>query len=168
MVDYAQHQLQLPLDQASFLATIHGIFQVVGVLVVLPLSDYIGRKKTILISNTCITLALLGIIFAGPSWKLFCTASSGSWRSFTAPPPIYGACAGDYFPREVMGTVIGAWTPFYGCGAILTHWVTGLLRDATGVYHQAFFIYTLAAMVATVLMCFVRPRLSGSGFNVQG
>jgi sugar phosphate permease len=33
--------------------------------------------------------------------------------------PMYGACAGDYFPKEVMGTVIGAWTPFYGLGAIL-------------------------------------------------
>jgi MFS family permease len=43
--------------------------------------------------------------------------------------PMYGACAGDFFPKDIMGTVIGAWTPLYGCGAILTHWSTGMLRD---------------------------------------
>jgi sugar phosphate permease len=45
MVDYARYQLDLPLEQASLLATIHGIGQIVGVLTVLPLSDYLGRKK---------------------------------------------------------------------------------------------------------------------------
>ena len=53
-----------------------------------------------------------------------------------------------------MATVIGVWTPFYGLGAILTHWMTGKLRDTTG-YH-AYFINTLMAAVATGLMCFVR------------
>jgi MFS family permease len=72
--------------------------------------------------------------------------------------PIYGACAGDYFPREIMATVIGVWTPFYGLGAILTHWTAGMLRDTTGVYYHAFFINTLMAVVATVFMCFVRKR----------
>jgi hypothetical protein len=67
-----------------------------------------------------------------------------------------------------MATVIGVWTPFCGLGAILTHWMTAMLRDTTGVYYHAFFINMLMAAVATGLMCFVRPRLSGSGFNVQG
>ena len=72
--------------------------------------------------------------------------------------PIYGACAGDYFPREIMGTVIGSWTPFYGAGAILTHWVTGILRDTTGNYHQAFFINVVTGIVAIVLISFVRKK----------
>jgi predicted MFS family arabinose efflux permease len=57
-----------------------------------------------------------------------------------------------------MATVIGAWTPFYGLGAIITHWVTGMLRDASGVYHHAFFINMLMAVIAIVLMCFVRKK----------
>ena len=76
--------------------------------------------------------------------------------------PIYGACAGDYFPREAMGTVIGAWTPFYGLGAILTHWVTGVLRDATGVYNQAFIINVIMAVLAIVLMSRVQKKERGS------
>jgi MFS family permease len=72
--------------------------------------------------------------------------------------PIYGACAGDYFPKEVMGTAIGAWTPFYGAGAILTHWITGLLRDATGVYNHAFIINVVMGVLAIVLIGLVREN----------
>ena len=71
---------------------------------------------------------------------------------FGAIFPIYGACAGDYFPREVMGTVIGAWTPFYGLGAIMVHWVTGILRDQTGVYDHAFSICIATALFAILLI----------------
>lgn len=158
MVDYAQHQLQLPLERASFLATIHGIFQVVGVLVVLPLSDYIGRKKTILVSNICIALALFGIIFCGPYWKLLYGIVGFMAIFYGATFPIYGACAGDYFPREQMGTVIGAWTPFYGGGAILTHWVTGLLRDTTGRYDTTFLICAFMAVVSLLLISPVKKK----------
>jgi len=51
-----------------------------------------------------------------------------------------------------MGTVIGAWTPFYGAGAILTHWVTGILRDTTGVYNHVFIINVMMSAVAIVLI----------------
>ena len=165
MVDYAKYQLNLPLAKASFLATIHGIGQIIGVLTVLPLSDYLGRKKTLIISNATITVCLASILLAGDSWGLLYIVV-GCTAVFYGPTwPIYGACAGDYFPREIMATVIGVWTPFYGLGAILTHWITGMLRDTTGVYHHAFIMNMLMAVVATVLMCFVRPRLSGSGLK---
>ena len=72
--------------------------------------------------------------------------------------PIYGACAGDYFPREVMGTVIGAWTPFYGLGAILVHWVSGMIRDTTGSYDYAFMINVMMAALGTVFISTVKPR----------
>ncbi len=49
MVDYAKTQLGIPIEKASLLATVHGFAQVIGVLTVLPLSDYLGRKKTIII-----------------------------------------------------------------------------------------------------------------------
>jgi sugar phosphate permease len=168
MVDYARYQLNLPLGKASFLATIHGIGQIIGVLTVLPLSDYLGRKKTVIISNAIISVCLASLLLVGDSWGILALVI-GCLAVFYGPTfPIYGACAGDYFPREIMATVIGVWTPFYGLGAIIAHWMTGMLRDATGVYQHAFTINMLMAVVATVLMCFVRPRLSSSGFNVQG
>jgi len=159
MVDFAKYQLNLPLEKASFLATIHGIGQIVGVLTVLPLSDYLGRKKTIVISNSIICGCLAAILLIDTSWLMLCIIIGGLAIFYGPTFPIYGACAGDYFPREIMGTVIGAWTPFYGAGAILTHWVTGILRDTTGVYNQAFIINVVMSAVAIVLISFVHKKM---------
>ncbi len=156
MVDYAKYQLQMPLEKASLLATIHGFCQTVGVLIVLPLSDYLGRKKTITISNTMITVALIGLLLKGNSWGILFFLVGLMAIFYGATFPIYGACAGDYFPRKVMGTIIGAWTPFYGLGAIATHWITGFLRDTTGAYQQAFFINSLMAALSIVFISVVR------------
>jgi sugar phosphate permease len=158
MVDYAKNQLGQPLEKASLLATIHGIGQVVGVLTVMPLSDYLGRKKTILISNTVITAALAGILIVGNSWILLCVCVGVLAIFYGVTFPIYGACAGDYFPKGSMGTVIGAWTPFYGAGAILTHWITGTLRDSTTVYNHAFVISVIMALFGILLMSRVKSK----------
>jgi sugar phosphate permease len=158
MVDYAKFQLNLPLEKASFLATIHGICQVAGVLTILPLSDYLGRKKTIIISNLLITVCLVLVLMIGESLTMLYVSIGCLALFYGATFPIYGACAGDYFPRELMGTAIGAWTPFYGLGAILTHWVTGLLRDATGVYNHAFIINVVMGAVAILLISLVQKK----------
>jgi sugar phosphate permease len=158
MVDYAQNQIGLPFEKASFLATIHGICQVVGVLTVLPLSDYIGRKRTIIISNSFITICLAGILLYGSSWVMLYVLVGVLAVFYGVIWPMYGACAGDYFPKEVMGTVIGAWTPFYGLGAILVHWVSGVLRDSTGSYDYSFAINTVMAALAVLLICTVKKN----------
>ncbi len=156
MVDYAKYQLVMPLEKASLLATIHGICQIIGVLTILPLSDYLGRRKTIIISNSFITASLIGIILAGHSWAPFYFLVGIMAIFYGATFPIYGACAGDYFKKEVMGTVIGTWTLFYGSGAILVHWVTGILRDTTGNYDQAFIIDSAMAVLAVFLIAAVK------------
>ena len=156
MVDYATYQIGLPLEKASLLATVHGASQVVGVLSILPLSDYLGRKKTIIISNSCITACLIGILLTGNSWGVLYVLVGILAVFYGATWPMYGACAGDYFPRDMMGTVIGAWTPLYGAGAILVHWVTGILRDTTGVYDHAFIINAAMAAAGLFLMCLVK------------
>jgi sugar phosphate permease len=158
MVDYAKTQLGIPIGKASLLATVHGFSQVIGVLTILPLSDYLGRKKTIIISNSFIAATLFCIVLAGGSWGAL-YFFVGLFAVFYGPTfPIFGACAGDYFPKSVMGTVIGAWTPFYGIGAIVSHWVTGLLRDSTGVYDIAFLTNGVMALAGLFLILFVRNR----------
>jgi len=156
MVDYAKYQIGLPLEKASLLATVHGVSQVLGVLTILPLSDYLGRKRTIIISNSFITACLIGILFTGNSWGMLFILIGIMAIFYGVTFPIYGACAGDYFPKHVMGTVIGAWTPFYGLGAILVHWVTGVLRDTTGIYNHAFIINAAMAAAGLFLICLVK------------
>jgi len=152
MVDFAKYEMGLPLSKASFLATVHGVCQIIGVLTILPLSDYLGREKTILISNFAITITLIGILFVGQSWILLYILVGILAVFYGVTFPIYGACAGDYFPKALMGTVIGAWTPFYGIGAILVHWVSGVLRDTTGSYSIAF---SINAIMAALGFCFI-------------
>ena len=53
-------------------------------------------------------------------------------------------------PRALIGTVIGAWTPLYGAGAILFHWAGGAFRDATGSHHGAFLLDAAMAGAAVV------------------
>jgi sugar phosphate permease len=156
MVDYAKYQIGLPLEKASLLATVHGIAQVAGVLTILPLSDYLGRKKTIIISNSFITACLIGILFTGNSGRILFILVGFIALFYGATFPLYGACAGDYFPKNLMGTVIGAWTPMYGFGAILVHWIAGILRDTTGIYDYAFTINAGMAVVSLFLICLVK------------
>jgi sugar phosphate permease len=162
MVDFGKHQMGLSIEKASFLATIHGVCQVVGVLTILPLSDHLGRKRTIMLSNAFITASLMGIIFSPGDSVLALYVFVGVMAVFYGVTfPIHGACAGDYFPRELMGTVIGFWTPFYGSGAILAHWVTGTLRDMTGQYHQGFGVGAAMAGMGLLLMSFVTTGRPG-------
>ena len=159
MVDYAKYQIGLNLEKASFLATVHGVCQVVGVLTILPLSDYLGRKKTIIISNSFITISLIGILFTRNYTDIFFILIGIMAIFYGATFPVYGACAGDYFPRESIGTIIGAWTPFYGLGAILAHWVTGILRDSMGVYNHAFIVNAVMAAIGTLLISFIKTEV---------
>jgi sugar phosphate permease len=156
MVDYAKYQIGLPLEKASLLATVHGVSQVVGVLTILPLSDYVGRKKTIIISNFFLTACLTGILFTKNSWIMLFILVGFIALFYGATFPLYGACAGDYFPKHLMGTVIGAWTPMYGFGAMLVHWVTGILRDTTGIYDYAFTINAGMALISLFLICLIK------------
>ena len=158
MVDYARYQLEMSLEKASLLATMHGAAQIIGVMIILPLSDSVGRKKTMVISNAAITASLFAILFLGSSWVSFLSIVGFMALFYGAVFPIYGVCAADLFPREWMGSVIGALTPFYGLGAILVHWVTGSLRDATGNYQYAFTLSATMAAVGLLLVAFVRSE----------
>lgn len=158
MVDYAKFQIGLSLEKASFLASIHGFSQIAGVLIILPLSDVLGRKRTLCISQGIIVAALCGILFFGHSWVLLYGFTGCMAVFYGVIWPGYGLCAGDYFPRRYMATVIGCWTPFYGLGAIITHWTTGRLRDITGVYDHAFLIDIAMALAALILLAMVSPQ----------
>ena len=155
MIDFGG-QVGLSIEKASFLATVHGFGQVAGVLIILPLSDHLGRKETILISNFLIAFTLISIVIAGNSWQILYLLVGCIALFYGATFPLYGACAGDYFPKNVIATVAGAWTPFSGLGAIAAHWVTGYMRDTSGTYHFAFVIAALMSIFAMITICFVR------------
>ena len=151
MVDYARHQIGLGMETASLLATIHGAGQVIGVLTILPLSDRLGRRTVVLVSNFTIAAAIAGILLSSGSAHMVFLFVGLMAVFYGVTFPIYGACAGDYFPKRMIGTVIGAWTPFYGLGAIASHWLGGMLRDTSGRYDEAFALNAGMAFAAFLL-----------------
>jgi sugar phosphate permease len=152
MVDYANVELGLGFKEAAFLATIHGLSQVVGVLTIPILSDRIGRRLTLMGSNVFIALGIMGVIASAKGIPILFASIALLGIFYGITWPMYGACGGDYFRKEVMGTVIGAWTPFYGLGAILAHFITGRIRDITQSFQPAFYLAILFALAAAFLM----------------
>ncbi len=160
MVDYARYSLGFPFERASFLATIHGLGQVAGVLTIPLLSDVIGRRRTLAFSNLMIAALISNILLAGANerWLFLSVGIFGAFYGVTFP--MYGACGGDYFRKEIMGTAIGAWTPMYGLGAIGGHRLAGYLRDVTGSFTLPFWITVVSASIASLLMlCVAEPDL---------
>jgi len=162
MVDYANVELDFSFRHASFLATIHGLSQVLGVLTIPMLSDRIGRKLTLVGSNMFIALSVLGMIASGKDLFGLYTSIAVFGIFYGAIWPLYGACGGDYFRKEVIGTVIGAWTPFYGLGAISGHFIAGRIRDITHSFQPAFYLAFISALLASFLMLRVRTPPRGN------
>ena len=158
MVDFGG-QIGMTIEKASFLATVHGLGQIAGVLIILPLSDLLGRRKTIIVSNALITLILIGIVITGNTWQVLYLLVGCFALFYGATFPLYGACAGDYFPQEIIATVAGAWTPFFGLGAMAAHWITGWMRDTIGTYHLAFAIAAMISFFGVITISFVRKTI---------
>jgi len=156
MVDYAHNSLEFSFEKASLLAPIHGFAQVAGVLFIPFLSDYIGRKKTLILSNAVIALSTISIVCSGSSWFTLSVSVGVLGVFYGVTWPMYGACAGDYFEKGHIGRVIGAWTPFYGIGAVCAHRMAGHLRDITGAYTIPFLLAVLSALCASAILGFLR------------
>ena len=157
IVDYANVELGWSYDRASFLATVHGLSQVLGVLTIPVLSDRIGRRLTIIGTNALIAVSIFGILAAGRSLLGLYVSTAFFGIFYGATWPMYAACGGDYFRKEVMGTVIGAWTPLYGLGAISAHFLGGRIRDVTGSFQLAFYLSIVFALGASFLIFKVKP-----------
>jgi MFS family permease len=160
MIDYAKNELHL--GNTGLLATIHGVAQVIGILTLLPLSDRWTRKRTLMVSNAMIAVLVFGIFLLGKSWLNLALLIGMMALFYGATFPLYGACGGDYFPKEVMGTVIGLWTFMYGFGAMFANRVGGLIRDASGSYQQAFLIDAVLAVLGFLLISLVKKKTNVS------
>lgn len=152
LVDYINLELRFTFETASQFAMLHGIAQVIGVLTIPILSDRIGRRITLIITNLFCALSITGIIFSGQNLPFLYANVLIFGVFYGVIWPMYGACSGDYFRGEIVGTVLGAWTIFYGIGSISGHIIGGFLRDATGSFTAAFIISVLSVLLAAIIM----------------
>lgn len=162
IVTYGTMELKIGYDVASSFISIMALTSIIGGLVLMPLSDYMGRKRLLVMIHSFLALGILLIIYAKDDISLVRIGVGWFGFLYGAIWPMYAVCARDYFPKEVAGTVIGIFTLFYGIGAMLGPIVAGRITDATESFRWSFGLGALTAFIAAIVIGFLRkPRESG-------
>lgn len=144
IVTYGTLELGFPYAQSAKLASAIAFSGIAGALIIPILSDFLGRKKCLIMINACLVLSALFIIYAGNNWLTLLLAVSFFGIFYAAAWPMYAAAAADFFPRQVTGSVLGFWTIFYGIGLILAPTLGGYIADVTGTLIWSFFMAAIA------------------------
>jgi MFS transporter, OFA family, oxalate/formate antiporter len=156
IVTYGVIELKMGYSAASTLMSIMALTSIAGSLVLMILSDYIGRKKSLVVTHSLLTLGVL-LIILGRNNIPFVRVGIGCFGFFYGGIfPMYAACTRDYFPKEVAGTVLGIFTIFYGVGAIIGPIVAGRLTDVTGTFRWSFGLGACAALTAAMVIGFLK------------
>lgn len=156
IVIYGTMELKIPYPVASALISIMALAGIVGGFILMSLSDYIGRKRSLMINHFLLTLSILWVILAGDNILLLRIGIGCFGFFFSAIWPMYAACARDYFPKEIAGTMIGILTIFYGIGAIFGPILAGRLTDVTGTFQWSFGLGALTTFISAIPIGFLR------------
>lgn len=156
IVTYGVVELKISYPVASTFISIMALTSIVGGFVLMTISDYIGRAKSLVIIHSLLALSILFIILAKGNISLLRVGIG--WFGFIYGPiwPMYAACARDYFPKEIAGTMIGILTIFYGIGAIFGPILAGRLTDVTGTFQWSFGLGALTTFISALPIGFLR------------
>ncbi len=156
IVTYGVMELKISYPIASTFISILALTSIGGGFILMTLSDYIGRVKSLVMIHSLLALSIVLIILAKDNIPWLRVGIG--WFGFMYGPifPMYAACARDYFPKEVAGRVIGLLTLFYGVGAMVGPILGGHLTDLIGSFRWSFGIGALAALLASLIIGFLR------------
>jgi len=124
----------------------------------MAISEYICRKKSLIVIQIIVALSFLFIIFGGKHIQLLMVGVGCFGFLYGAIFPMYAACVRDYFPRKITGTVLGLMSIFYGVGMMASPVLTGYLADITGTFRWSFGLGAFAAFTAALIIGYVRRR----------
>ena len=165
IITYGTIELQIPYRIASLLITVISFSGVFGGILLMGLSDYIGRRKSLVIIQTLIAMTVLFVIL-GRNHIFSLMLGIGCFGFlFGAIWPMYAACVRDYYSKEVAGTVFGLLTIFYGVGTMLSPAITGYLADLTGTFRWSFGLGAFTCSVAALLIGFMERPENLEGLN---
>jgi len=145
-------ELKISYALASSLITVIAFSGAAGTFFLMVLSDYVGRKTVLVIINAFITVGIVLIIIAGERALFLMIVTSLFGLFYGAIFPMYGACARDYFPKEITGSVLGNWTILYGIGMMAAPVIGGHLADITHTFRWPFGLAALATFSAAILV----------------
>ncbi len=163
IVTYGNLELKYSFPQAAQLASGIAFSGIAGAFLLPLLSDFIGRKKCLLIINGGMTASILLIIWAGKSWSSLFAAVCIFGVFYAAVWPVYAAAAADFFPREATGTVLGFWTIFYGISLVIAPALGGYIADQTGTFRYSFLVSLFTGCMAVLFFLPVKRYVSPAG-----
>jgi len=165
IITYGAMELQIPYRVASIFITVISFSGVFGGILLMGLSDYIGRRKSLVIIQTSIGMSILFAMGARNCIFSLMLGMGCFGFLFGAIWPMYAACVRDYFPKEVTGTVFGLLTIFYGIGTMLSPAITGYLADLTGTFRWSFGLGAFTCFVSALLIGFLERPKNLEGFK---
>ena len=152
IVTYGTMELQFPFAQAAELASGIAFSGMAGALFIPLLSDFLGRKKCLILIDAGMAASILLIIWAGKNWAALLPAVCVFGVFYAAAWPTYAAAAADFFPPGTTGSVLGFWTIFYGLGLILSPALGGYVADLTGSFTWSFLMAAVTGALATFFL----------------
>jgi len=152
IVTYGTMELEFPFAQAAQLASGIAFSGMAGALFIPMLSDFLGRKKCLIMINASMAASILLIIWAGKNWTALLPAVCIFGVFYAAAWPVYAAAAADFFPPGATGSVLGFWTIFYGLGLILSPALGGYVADLTGTFTWSFLMAAITGALATFFL----------------
>jgi len=160
IVTYGTMELRFPFAKAARLASTIAFGGMAGALFIPMLSDFLGRKKCLILINSSMAASILLIIWAGRNWAFLLPAVGLFGVFYAAAWPMYAAAAADFFPPGATGSVLGFWTIFYGVGLTLSPSLGGLIADLTGTFTWSFLTAAMTGALATFFLFWITKPAS--------
>ncbi|MBT3821604.1 MAG: MFS transporter [Nitrospinaceae bacterium] len=139
-----------------------GALNTVGVLMVGPLSDKIGRKIPLSCVYLFRSLGFLLFIFFKNDVTVWATPMMIGF-SWIATVPLTSALTADFFGAKNVGMLFGLISVSHQIGAGLSAWLSGYIFDVTGSYDLAFAMAAYLCVQAAVLVYFINERETREG-----
>jgi len=150
IVAYAQ-DAGMELAEASLALVGMGIGSIVGRLLLSPLGDRLGRRRSYALTMAVMAaLSLLWLVAPLVElWSLlpWTIAFGSAYGAFVALSPTLMA---DYFGTAHVSGTIGVFYTGAGVGSFVGPWLGGILFDLTGSYRPAILVAVVLAALATV------------------
>ncbi|MFC1893801.1 MFS transporter [Chloroflexota bacterium] len=154
---------------AASLVSVQGGTCLVGVLVMGPLSDWIGRGKALSITHFARGLSFAVIIVfvfleGVPPWLLYAAMVLFGFGWFTTAPLAAGLVA-DLFGSLRMGTILGVIMSCHMIGMAIGSYAGGFIFELTQSYYLFFLTQGPLELLAAGLALCIRMSSAALGYN---
>jgi MFS transporter, OFA family, oxalate/formate antiporter len=147
---------------AAMTVSVIGFAGFAGRLAIGPISDRLGRVRSLGLCLSLQALAFLGFaISTGPS--LLYPAAAVFGFSYGGGTALFPALVGDFFGRMAIGAIVGFIFALAGSPAAFGPFIAGYMYDATKNYHAAFVLSACLNLAALALLfALKRPTRAAS------